>query len=263
MFQFPRFPPCKSRVTAHHGRRVAPFGDLWITGCQPLPRAFRRVAASFLGSKAPRHPPSALHRTCCSTSSLSTNQGSPPSPTRATSFPRSPRHPVRRPAADVFTRFSAVSFLGSVPVPSPDVPGPTLHASPASPSHDGHARVVASFISPARFRFPGSPPDRDPARSARSVMLSRCAIFRWGDLVIVDHWHRSGSPGPSTGGAAGIRTPDLRRARAALSRLSYGPLCWARTRFPFRSGQGSPRRPVSSGRAWTRTRDLGLIRAAL
>ena len=25
------------------------------------------------------------------------------------------------------------------------------------------------------------------------------------------------------GGAAGIRTPDLRRARAALSQLSYGP----------------------------------------
>jgi hypothetical protein len=30
------------------------------------------------------------------------------------------------------------------------------------------------------------------------------------------------SPGPK-GGAAGIRTPDLRRARAALSQLSYGP----------------------------------------
>ena len=29
--------------------------------------------------------------------------------------------------------------------------------------------------------------------------------------------------GPPRGGAAGIRTPDLRRARAALSRLSYGP----------------------------------------
>lgn len=52
MFQFPRFPPgSMARVTAHHGRRVAPFGDLWITGCQPLPRAFRRVAASFLGSR--------------------------------------------------------------------------------------------------------------------------------------------------------------------------------------------------------------------
>ena len=50
----------------------------------------------------------------------------------------------------------------------------------------------------------------------------------------------------SAGGAAGTRTPDLRRARAALSRLSYGP---ASTR--------------AGGRAWTRTRDLGLIRAAL
>jgi hypothetical protein len=51
-------------------------------------------------------------------------------------------------------------------------------------------------------------------------------------------------------GAAGIRTPDLRRARAALSRLSYGPssVSWA---------------PPTCGRAWTRTRDLGLIRAAL
>jgi hypothetical protein len=29
---------------------------------------------------------------------------------------------------------------------------------------------------------------------------------------------------PAAGGAAGTRTPDLRRARAALSQLSYGPL---------------------------------------
>lgn len=158
---------------------------------------------------------------------------------------------------------SRLFLLGSVPVPSHDVPGPTLHASHASPSHDGHARVVASFSFlpgsgfPARRRAGIQPgrPDQSCCQGAPSQ--------RWGDLVIVDHWHRSGSPGPSTGGAAGIRTPDLRRARAALSRLSYGPLCWARTRIPFRSGQGFPRRPVSSGRAWTRTRDLGLIRAAL
>ena len=45
----------------------------------------------------------------------------------------------------------------------------------------------------------------------------------------------------AVGGAAGARTPNLRRARAALSQLSYDP----------------------GGRAWTRTRDLGLIRAAL
>lgn len=58
----------------------------------------------------------------------------------------------------------------------------------------------------------------------------------------------------SMGGAAGTRTPDLRRARAALSQLSYGPI-----------GLRQPHLPDVSigGRAWTRTRDLGLIRAAL
>ena len=54
-------------------------------------------------------------------------------------------------------------------------------------------------------------------------------------------------------GAAGIRTPDLRRARAALSQLSYDPICFYRRRSPL----------LPSGRAWTRTRDLGLIRTAL
>ena len=44
----------------------------------------------------------------------------------------------------------------------------------------------------------------------------------------------------ATGGAAGIRTPDLRRARAALSRLSYGPPSPRKTRFPaIRSEVGS------------------------
>jgi hypothetical protein len=55
----------------------------------------------------------------------------------------------------------------------------------------------------------------------------------------------SNCQGASAGGAAGARTPNLRRARAALSRLSYDPIIWA------------------GGRTWTRTRDLGLIRAAL
>ena len=56
------------------------------------------------------------------------------------------------------------------------------------------------------------------------------------------------------GGAAGTRTPDLRRARAALSQLSYGPLPYFKPCCHVLP-QG--------GRAWTRTRDLGLIRAAL
>ena len=45
-----------------------------------------------------------------------------------------------------------------------------------------------------------------------------------------------------SGGAGGIRTPDFRLAKAALSPLSYGP---------------------TGGRWWTRTTDLGLIRTAL
>jgi hypothetical protein len=49
MFQFPRFPTPSRELTGHHACRVAPFGHLWIAGCQRLPRAFRRVATSFIG----------------------------------------------------------------------------------------------------------------------------------------------------------------------------------------------------------------------
>src|SRR5437667_10532704 len=54
--------------------------------------------------------------------------------------------------------------------------------------------------------------------------------------------------GRDGGGAEGIRTPDLRRAKAALSQLSYGP---------------KPRRAAWGGPTWIRTRDLSLIRTAL
>ena len=51
MFQFPRF-PLRYRSPALR-RGVAPFGDRRITGCQPLPDAFRRVATSFFGPARP------------------------------------------------------------------------------------------------------------------------------------------------------------------------------------------------------------------
>jgi hypothetical protein len=51
------------------------------------------------------------------------------------------------------------------------------------------------------------------------------------------------------GGAGEIRTPDLRRAKAALSQLSYGPDLTATV--------------VAGGPWWTRTTGLGLIRTAL
>ncbi len=50
MFQFPRCPLTDSSVSARPcAGRVAPFGHPRIAGCQRLPGAFRRVAASFLG----------------------------------------------------------------------------------------------------------------------------------------------------------------------------------------------------------------------
>jgi hypothetical protein len=50
MFQFPRCPlRDRSQSARPCAGRVAPFGDPRIPGCQRLPGAFRRVAASFLG----------------------------------------------------------------------------------------------------------------------------------------------------------------------------------------------------------------------
>ena len=60
------------------------------------------------------------------------------------------------------------------------------------------------------------PQYRHARRSGRPTLTSQCARMH-----------------PTRGGAAGIRTPDLRRARAALSRLSYGPI--DHTASPIRS----------------------------
>lgn len=145
-------------------RGVAPFGHLRIAGCQRLPRAFRRVATSFIG----------------------------------------------------------LLRLG-------------IH----------HVPICGSSCSLVLGHNPGFPPDRG-VRGARDDVRHHTACWLLPVeaplqfLTCTNH-----------GGAAGIRTPDLRLAKAALSRLSYGPLL-DRTLSP-----------TIGGRAWTRTRDLGLIRAAL
>jgi hypothetical protein len=45
----PPVPPGSSPVSRYDPGRVAPFGDLWLTRSQHVPRAFRRVGASFVG----------------------------------------------------------------------------------------------------------------------------------------------------------------------------------------------------------------------
>ena len=81
MFQFPRFPPPPVRcaVLKHDPEGVAPFGYLWITSCQHFPRAFRRVAASFIGCRR-----QGIHRLPLF-ADFSACDIAPPSPTRASS----------------------------------------------------------------------------------------------------------------------------------------------------------------------------------
>jgi hypothetical protein len=78
MFQFPGCPPHRSAVTGYDAGRVAPFGHPRIAGCQRLPGAFRRVAASFLGRRR-----LGIHRAPSSAAS----PARPPAP-------RSPRDPA-------------------------------------------------------------------------------------------------------------------------------------------------------------------------
>jgi hypothetical protein len=54
MFHFPALPPAalciQAGATAHHGRRVSPFGNPRITAWLPAPRGISQAPASFLGS---------------------------------------------------------------------------------------------------------------------------------------------------------------------------------------------------------------------
>ena len=103
----------------------------------------------------------------------------------------------------------AASFIGLV--------RPGIHPVPSSGSsphtrHEGGPGVVFFVV-----------------RAVTPVVTTHPAPPGWGSR----HSVRQGattSPMP-TCGAAGIRTPDLRRARAALSRLSYGPVVVARARY--------------------------------
>lgn len=172
MFQFPACPPAQ-RVPRHHPGRVAPFGHLGITGCQRLPRAFRRVAASFIGRRR-----QGIHR----------------APIIADAS-----HPSSRPAPAADRR------VAEPPSAFNQWADHILSVRGADPSR------------PASGRRPGS-------RQRPSLVKVRMA--------------------PCAGGAAGTRTPDLRRAKAALSQLSYGP----ETELSAASAQPSAAAPVLESR---------------
>ncbi len=158
--------------------RVAPFGHPRITGCQRLPGAFRRVAASFIGRWRP-----GIHRAPIPVASRS--DMTPPAPARDVA--RAPPRPG-----------------SATPLPSRTTQG----------------------------------------RSLAPLPLSMCLAH--------------------PGGAAGSRTPDLRRAKAALSQLSYGPRpVGAPGLEPGASALSGPRSDhlsyAPSPRHWTRANRVGAL----
>lgn len=260
MFQFPRCPlRDRSQSARPCAGRVAPFGHPRIAGCQRLPGAFRRVAASFIGRQRQGIHHAPIMRMSCATS--------PPGPVvDATADRRAPAG-WSRPATAIGPRprlrgasvgvgvylslvcdacFSArgradTSPQGLCRLPRPQNPAGSawrivkVHSTTHRSSQDAN---VLEVVKPRPKAAPALGRTLPPARGQRR---------RWSLRPRLACWRDEGGLPPSPGGAAGIRTPDLRRARAALSQLSYGPRC-----------PGPP-----GGRAWTRTRDLGLIRAAL
>ncbi len=118
--------------------------------------------------------------------------------------------------------------------------GPT---SVEPPRPRGKSSTLTMRLSTPAYGWSVSP--RSSAFARQTTSIARPRIFTISNL----HTSAQVLCAFSGGGAEGIRTPDLRRAKAALSQLSYGP--WI---FP----------PAArSGPAWNRTRDLSLIRTAL
>src|SRR5829696_3632597 len=281
MFQFPRCPlRDRSQSARPCAGRVAPFGDPRISGCQRLPGAFRRVAASFLGRQRQgiHHAPilripasSSLRGLSWPRQQTGARQGDGPVCRRASPLPRLRRAPLGGMGGSIVS-IVAVQCARATrhEPPSPTTSGAAQDSDRAMPSWAiavSRGRRTQRVPRGALSKCMEGHPLRRSSNLVRSRLPTSDEISQpAGGLVTAAGMlaqRRATSPQGASpqGGAAGIRTPDLRRARAALSRLSYGP---PGSSVPARGGVG-PRRlgPRRGGRAWTRTRDLGLIRAAL
>ena len=99
MFQFPRCPlRDRSQSARPCAGRVAPFGDPRIPGCQRLPGAFRRVAASFIGRQRQGIHHAPIMRMSCPTSPRVSSSARPQTgarqrdvPVRRRRLPAAPR----------------------------------------------------------------------------------------------------------------------------------------------------------------------------
>ena len=203
MFQFPRCPLMAHATSARPCvGRVAPFGDLRIAGCQRLPGAFRRVAASFLGRQRQGIHHALVFRNA-------PHPRSHAGPARAT---RTWQHAAIAAGGQGLLRPCSLHAVSSL----------SLSVLPRTTTETGNC--VIHFLSVhAPARAPQGPPRPVTAARPYGSDVARCqGTSRTRGARQLGRDDTSGTPS-RPGGAAGIRTPDLRRARAALSRLSYGP----------------------------------------
>ena len=268
MFQFPRCPLGDRSPSARPcAGRVAPFGHPRIAGCQRLPGAFRRVAASFLGRQRQGIHHAPILRISCAVSP-------PRSVVTATADRHAPAGWSRLAAPPAPSTRRLVGFGVCVCVSvclcvcccavraGEQTRARLLLLLPGRADGSDRARPPSGLASSrgrrtrrvprgalSRCRRPEGlprPAGRQTHRSSRSSNLVRSRaptseeISQPAGARVERGWRHAGvatgGPGdepshrgrpprasPAPGGAAGIRTPDLRRARAALSQLSYGP----------------------------------------
>ncbi len=212
-------------VTGSKPRRVAPFGDLGITGCQRLLRAFRCVAASFIGRQR-----LGIHRAPIFATSPH-RHGRPPLPhrpplgTQSTSArtPRRTRDPFSTFTPERMVVFGDASSRGTTTdreVSDPVVGVtrfPLSRYSSIRPMNGAHGMGCGWSRGDSN---PGPPPCKGGALPAK--LRPRCLRGHW---VVPSRPHVVGAPGlePGTSALSGPRS----------NHLSYAP--------------GTPSVPVMTG----------------
>ena len=214
MFQFPRCPSACSRGCPGSpcAGRVAPFGDPRITGCQRLPGAFRRVAASFLGRRR-----QGIHRApiICTVSPPARASPRPPRPPRAAGPRATAATPRATRAVGRCVRVSVCMWLFVARGHRHEPPSHRSRFGRTGSRHASHRPAAATTLSGSRVPHcqgarPGSNPTAPRARleprpDHEPQRIPRLAAVR-------PRWSRGDSnpgPPPCKGGAlpAKLRPP--------------------------------------------------------
>ena len=245
MFQFPRCPRSSDPRCPAVRRAGCPIRRPLDHRLPAPPRAFRRVATSFLGRPAPRHPPCALHSEASSVLRPHSPPDTPLSragPARASKDYRPPGHAPPRRHRRVPDRCRSRSRPDppARPVTGSVVAGPVfamvcdlfiVQCARAT----GHER---SLLPQGRTDRPAPAGSVSRGRGTARVRVAHCQGAGWGGRGDLALWRRSArngwsrgdsnpGPPPCKGGAlpAKLRPPDTAPRPARWARLdsNQGP----------------------------------------